>query len=182
MAGVIESYIHTANQIGALVELRCQSKTTATTSEFKTLAREIAMQVAVSSTVKYIQLEDIPQEIVDRVKKTELRRNDLAEKPDGVREKIVFDRIARRLTEIALLPQPYIRDDSLTIEDLIKLNADRLAEPITVRRFARFTVEDDENPSQPNGGVPTNPFPITPTPSADEAEATEATEDGDRDL
>lgn len=175
MAGAIESYIHTGNQIGVLVELRCQSKTTAMTSEFKTLAREIAMQIAACPNVEYLRLDDIPPETVDKKKKIEINRDDLEGKPDNIKKKIVADRIDKRLNEIALLPQLYIRDNSLTIEDLIKLRAAQLAENIFVNRFARFAIDDsqDYNPPQPDGGVPVSPFPITPTPLASEAEANE---------
>ena len=158
MSGIIESYIHTGNQIGVLVELRCQTKTTAMTSEFKTLAKEIAMQIAASPEVEYIKTEDISDRIIRQLQQ-------YASKAEAFQQ---------RLRAISLYDQLYIRDNSITIEDLIKLSIAQLSENITVKRFARFAIEsDDSNPSDPNGGVPANPFPISPTPLKSEAEASE---------
>lgn len=158
MPGIIESYIHTGNQLGVLVELSCQTKITATTSEFKTLATEIAMQIAANPNVRYVSTEDIPARIIRQIE-LELKSDRHA--------------LQQRLQAISLYDQFYIRDNSLTVEDLIKLRAVQLSENITVKRFSRFAIEDsnDSNPpSDPSGGVPSSPVPNSPSPLTEEAE------------
>ena len=159
MPGVIDSYIHTANQVGALVELNCQSKITAMTEEFQTLAREIAMQIVACSEVRYVKIDDIPARIIIQIKR----------KYPSLEQ---YEALQQHLRTISLYDQLYIRDSSITIEDLIKLNISQLGENITVKRFSRFAIaDDDSNPdSDPGSGVPTNPFPTSPTPLTNEAE------------
>lgn len=161
MPGVIKSYIHTGNQIGALVELSCQNKVTAMTPEFQTLAQEIAMQVAACPNVRYVRTSDIPDRIIGKI------RQKLASKAQQI------EKLQQHLKSISLYDQFYIRDDSLTIEDLIKLRMTQLSENISVNRFSRFAIEDsnDSNPpSDPGSGVPDNPVPSSPTPLTNEAE------------
>lgn len=155
MPGIIESYIHTGNQIGVLVELTSQSKIAAKTSEFKTLAKEIAMQIAASPKVRYVQIDEIPQNVV--------RQIELTLKGDQ-------DFLVQHLQALSLYNQFYMRDRTITIEDLIKLNITKLSENIAVKRFQRFVVEDNNSPSNPSGGIPANPLPNSPTPLTDEAE------------
>ena len=161
MPGIIESYIHTGKQIGVLVELRCQTKTTAMTLEFKTLATEIAMHIAASPDVEYIRTSDISDRVIRELEKQ-------------LTLEAESEAFKQCLRSISLYDQFYIRDNSITIEDLIKLSIAQLAEEITVRRFARFAIEsDDGNPPDPNDGVPANPLPNSPTPWASEAETSE---------
>ncbi len=157
MPGVIESYVHTGNQIGALVELNCQSKITAKTSELKTLAKEIAMQIVASPKVQYIKIDDIPDRIVRQI------GQDLALKGDRVT-------LEQSLQAISLHDQFYLRDNSITIEDLIKLSIVQLSENIRVKRFQRFAIDDDNSPSDPSGGVPSYPLPNSPNPLNSETE------------
>lgn len=160
MPGVIKSYIHTGNQIGALVELNCQSKVTAMTAEFQTLAQEIAMQVAACPNVRYVKISDIPDRIIRQI------RQELAssiQQPEALLE---------YLRSICLYDRLYVRDDSITIEDLIKLRMTQLAEDITVKRFSRFAIEDSDSdpPSDSGSSVPAKPFPSSPTPLINEIE------------
>ena len=155
MPGVIESYIHTGNQIGVLVELNCQSKIAAKTTEFKTLAKEIAMQIAASPKVRYIKIDEIPDRIIRQIELTSEGDRDL---------------LAQYLQALSLYDQFYLRDDNITIADLIKLNIIKLSENIAVKRFQRFAVEDGDLSSDPSSGVPANPLPNSPNPLTDEAE------------
>jgi elongation factor Ts len=82
--------------------------------------------------------EEIPQEIVEREKQIEMGREDLLKKPDNIKEKIVQGRIEKRLGELCLLTQPYIRDQSITVEELVKQTVAQLGENIQIRRFIRF--------------------------------------------
>lgn len=141
--GLIESYIHTSRRIGVLVQLNCQTDFVARTQEFRELARNIAMQIAACPQVEYVSLEDIPAEVVEYERTIESGKDDLAQKPANIREKVVAGRVEKRLKEMTLLQQPYIRDESLTVNELIQLSIAAVGENIQVRRFVRFTVDDN---------------------------------------
>lgn len=135
--GVIDSYIHTGGRVGVLVELNSQNPV-AGRQEFQTLARNLAMQVAACPNVEYVNVEDIPAEVAQREKDVEMGRDDLANKPQNIKEKIVQGRIEKRLKELTLLDQPYIRDQSITVEELIKQTGAQVGESISVGRFVRY--------------------------------------------
>ncbi|MEI2578292.1 translation elongation factor Ts [Scytonema sp. PRP1] len=135
--GVIDSYIHTGGRVGVLVELNSQNAV-AGRQEFQTLARNLAMQVAACPNVEYVNVEDIPPEVAQKEKDIEMGRDDLANKPQNIKEKIVQGRIEKRLKELTLLDQPYIRDQSITVEELIKQTGSQLGESISVGRFVRY--------------------------------------------
>lgn len=136
--GLIDSYIHTGGRIGVLVEVNCETDFVARREEFQTLVRNIAMQIAACPNVEYIRVEDIPSDLVQQEKDIEMGREDLANKPDNIKEKIIEGRIGKRLSEMTLMDQPYIRDQSITIDELVKQTVSQLGENIQVRRFARF--------------------------------------------
>ncbi len=138
--GIVESYIHTGGRVGVMVELNCETDFVARREDFQKLARDIAMQVAACPQVEYVRVEDIPVEVVAKEKEIEMGRDDLASKPEAVREKIVQGRIDKRLKELSLMDQPYIRDQSITIDDLIKQSIARIGENIRIRRFIRFVL------------------------------------------
>ena len=108
--GVIASYIHTGNRIGVLVELNCQTDEVAKHPDFQTLAHTVAMQVAACSQVQFIQLADIPKGLILKEQALEMKRDDLAGKPESAKLQIVGERVQKRLDDMCLLPQPYIRD------------------------------------------------------------------------
>ncbi len=138
--GLVESYIHTGGRIGVLVEVNCETDFVARRQEFQELVKNIAMQIAACPNVEFVKVEDIPPETVTKEKEIEMGRDDLEGKPDNIKEKIVSGRIDKRLNEISLLPQPYIRDQSITIEELVKQSIALLGENIQIRRFARFVL------------------------------------------
>ncbi len=136
--GLIESYIHTGSRIGVLVEVNCETDFVARRDEFKALVKDIAMQIAACPNVEYVKVDDIPEEISNKEKEIEMGRDDLAKKPDNIKEKIVQGRIDKRLKELSLLDQPYIKDQTITVEELVKKSIAQLGENIQVRRFSRF--------------------------------------------
>jgi elongation factor Ts len=138
--GLVESYIHTGGRVGVLVEINCQTDFVARNEAFKSLARDIAMQIAACPNVEYVRTSDIPVAFAESEKAIEMGRDDLANKPEAIREKIVQGRIEKRLKEVSLMDQPYIKDQSITVEDLIKQSVAQLGENIQVRRFARFVL------------------------------------------
>nr|YP_009420291.1 elongation factor Ts [Cryptomonas curvata]ASO75779.1 elongation factor Ts [Cryptomonas curvata] len=138
--GVIESYIHMGGKLGVIVEVNCETDFVARRPEFQELAKNIAMQIAASPSVEYINIQNIPSEIVQKEKEIESSKEDLAKKPAEIKEKIVEGRIQKRLKELTLLDQFFIRDSSITIDELIKQNIAKLGENIQVRRFERFVL------------------------------------------
>ncbi|MEO1374016.1 MAG: translation elongation factor Ts [Cyanobacteria bacterium J06635_10] len=136
--GVVDSYIHTGGRVGVLVELKCESEAAASKEDFKTLARNVAMQVAACPNVEYVSVDEIPAEIVQKEKDIEMGRDDLAKKPDNIKEKIVQGRIDKRLKEMTLLDQPYIRDQSTSIEELVKQTGSSVGEKVSISRFTRY--------------------------------------------
>ena len=138
--GLVDSYIHTGGRIGVLVEVNCQTDFVARNEDFQSLVRNIAMQIAACPNVEYVSVDDIPKAMVEKEKSVEMGRDDLAIKPENIREKIVMGRIEKRLKELALLDQPYIRDQSITVDELVKQSVGQLGENIQIRRFVRFVL------------------------------------------
>jgi elongation factor Ts len=137
-AGVVDCYIHTGGRVGVLLELGTDSAAAAGNDDFKALARNLAMQIAACPNVEYIDVSEIPGEIAIKEKEIEMGRDDIASKPDAMKEKIVQGRIDKRLKEMTLVDQPYIKDQSLTVTELMGQTAKQLGGAITVRRFTRF--------------------------------------------
>ncbi|MBL1208659.1 translation elongation factor Ts [Geminocystis sp. GBBB08] len=138
--GIVESYIHTGGRIGVLVEVNCETDFVARREDFQALAKNIAMQIAACPNVEYVKIADIPQDIVAKEKEIEMGRDDLGKKPENIKEKIVEGRIQKRLGEMCLLSQPYIRDQAITVEELITQQISKIGENIQVRRFNRFVL------------------------------------------
>ncbi|MDJ1176125.1 translation elongation factor Ts [Roseofilum capinflatum] len=138
--GLVDSYIHTGSRIGVLVEVNCETDFVARGEAFQTLVRDIAMQIAAYPNVEYVSIEDIPPEMVEKEKAIEMGREDLAKKPDNIKEKIVAGRIEKRLKELTLLDQAYIKDQTKTVGELVTETIAQLGENIQVRRFARFVL------------------------------------------
>ena len=138
--GSIGSYIHTGARVGVLLELNCETDFVARGDIFQSLLKDVSMQVAACPNVEYVSIDQIPKDIVEKEKQIEMGRDDLSGKPEKIKEKIVEGRIAKRLNELVLLSQPYIKDSSLKVEDLVKQAAAKIGENIKVRRFTRYTL------------------------------------------
>ncbi len=138
--GSIGSYIHTGSRVGVLLELNCETDFVARGDIFQSLLKDVSMQVAACPNVEYVSIDEIPKDIVEKEKQIEMGRDDLSGKPENIKEKIVEGRIAKRLNELVLLSQPYIKDSALTVEDLVKQAAAKIGENIKVRRFTRYTL------------------------------------------
>lgn len=138
--GAVGSYIHTGARVGVLVEVNCETDFVARGELFQELVRNVAMQIAACPNVEYVTTDEIPADVADREKAIEMGRDDLAGKPEAMKAKIVEGRIGKRLKELALLEQPFIRDSALSLGEIVKQVAGKTGENIQVRRFTRFTL------------------------------------------
>ncbi|MCP9938834.1 MULTISPECIES: translation elongation factor Ts [unclassified Synechococcus] len=138
--GSVGSYIHTGARVGVLVEINCETDFVARGEKFQELVRNVAMQIAACPNVEFVSTDSIPPEVAERESAIESGRDDLGNKPEAMKVKIVEGRVAKRLKELALLEQPYIKDSSLTVSELVKQVAGILGENIQVRRFTRYTL------------------------------------------
>jgi elongation factor Ts len=138
--GIIGSYIHIGGQVGVLLEVNCETDFVARREEFQALVKDVAMQIVACPNVEYVSVDEIPNELVEKEKAIEMGRDDLGKKPDNIKEKIVQGRIDKRLKELTLMDQPYIRDQSITVEELVKQTIAKLGENIRVRRFTRYVL------------------------------------------
>ena len=136
--GLIESYIHAGSRIGVLLELNCETDFVSRHNEFRLLAKNIAMQIVACPDVEYVSILDIPQNTIEEEERIELGKEDLKEKPDNIKQMIVKGRIDKRLKELSLLDQAYIRNPNLLIRDLIDQKIALLGENIKIRRFTKF--------------------------------------------
>ncbi|MEC7737739.1 MAG: translation elongation factor Ts [Cyanobacteriota bacterium] len=138
--GAIGTYIHTGARVGVLLELNCETDFVARGDLFQGLLKDVAMQVAACPNVEYVSTEEIPVDVVEKEKSIEMGRDDLSGKPEQIKAKIVEGRIGKRLKELVLLEQPFIRDSSMTVAELVKQVAGKIGENVKVRRFTRYTL------------------------------------------
>jgi len=137
--GVIGNYIHTGAQIGVLIEVNCESDFVARTEDFQELLKDISMHIAASDP-RYVKPEDVTAEDLEREKDVFRAQAAATGKPAPVIEKILEGKMAKFYEEVCLLEQPFIKDQAISIKELIGQKVGKLGENITVRRFARFKV------------------------------------------
>jgi len=137
--GIIHVYLHHNNRLGVMLELNCETDFVAKTPQFRGLANDIALQIA-NLNPQYLRREDVPEAVIAAERDLQLRRAMEEGKPQAVAEKIVEGRMAKFYEEIVLFEQPFIKDDSVTIGEMISRAIAELGENITIRRFARFAV------------------------------------------
>jgi elongation factor Ts len=145
--GAVGTYIHAGGKIGVLLEVNCESDFVARTPDFQELLKDIAMHIAATDP-RYIRKEDVTAEDLDREKEIYRAQAAANGKPEKVVETIVNGKMSKFYEEVCLLEQPFIKEQTLAIKDLIAGKVAKLGENITVRRFARFKVGD------PNWTVP----------------------------
>ncbi|HTW60296.1 MAG TPA: translation elongation factor Ts [Terracidiphilus sp.] len=137
--GLVGTYIHAGGKIGVLVELNCESDFVARTADFQELLKEIAMHIAASDP-RYVKREDVTAADLEREKEIYRAQAASTGKPEKVIAQIVEGKMAKFYEEVCLLDQPFIKDQAVTIKELIAQKVAKLGENITVRRFARFKV------------------------------------------
>jgi elongation factor Ts len=139
--GLIGSYIHHGGQLGVMVEVNCESDFVARTDDFKELVHDVAMHIAAADP-RYIRKEDVPADVLDKEKEIARARAVLEGKPEKILDKIVEGRIAKFYEEVCLLDQPFVKEATLTVGQLVKTKIAKLGENIGIARFVRLKVGD----------------------------------------
>ncbi|MBM3705898.1 MAG: translation elongation factor Ts [Actinobacteria bacterium] len=137
--GIIDSYIHLGSKIGVLLEINCETDFVARNEVFKSLSHNIVLHIAASSPL-YLSREDIPEEVTEREKEIYRRQAINEGKPANVVDKIADGKISKFYQETCLLEQPYVKNNDITVKDLINENIALLGENIVVKRFVRWVL------------------------------------------
>jgi len=139
--GMVGSYIHMNGRLGVLVEINCESDFVSRNEEFQELVKNIAMHIAAANPT-YVSSDQVPAESLQEEKdiiRTQFKDSD---KPKEIVEKIVVGKLGKFFSEICLLNQPYIKDDKMTVEQLLATYIAKFGENIQVKQFARFALGD----------------------------------------
>jgi elongation factor Ts len=137
--GGVFSYVHHNNSVGVLLELNCSTDFVARSEGFQALARDLALQIA-GIGPKYVSFEDVPADVVDAERKKVLEDESLARVPEARREEVINGKLKKVFAEQVLMMQPFVKDDALTISDLVRKVIAETGENIVVRRFSRFVL------------------------------------------
>jgi elongation factor Ts len=137
--GLIGTYIHAGGQLGVMVEINCESDFVARTDDFKELVHDVAMHIAAADP-RFIRKEDVTQEVIDKEREIQRARALNEGKPPAVADKMIEGRMAKFYEEICLLEQPFVKEPTLTVGQLVKTKIAKLGENMAVARFARFKV------------------------------------------
>jgi len=139
--GLIGSYIHAGGQLGVMVEVNCESDFVARTDVFQELVHDLAMHIAAADP-RYLRREDVPAAVLDKEKEIARERAIMEGKPEKVLDRIVEGRLVKFYEEVCLLDQPFVKEATLTIDQLVKTKVAKLGENIGISRFIRFKVGD----------------------------------------
>jgi elongation factor Ts len=137
--GIVEAYIHAGGKVGVLVELNCETDFVAMNDSFKQLARELAMHI-VASQPEYVRREEVPAAAFEREKQIQVEKTMAEGKPQAIAEKIVVGRMGKWYEEVCLLDQKWFKDDSKTVDQVVKEVTATIGENLQVRRFSRFVM------------------------------------------
>ncbi len=135
--GAIEVYLHFNGRVATMVELNCETDFVANTPEFKQLAKDLALHVASARPIA-VRVEDVPAEVVERERRVYAAQVAEEKKPEAVKAKIVEGKLRKFFAEQVLLEQPFVKDDKVTVGELVKALSGKTGEKVEVRRFARF--------------------------------------------
>jgi len=135
--GVIEIYLHFNGRVATMVELNSETDFVANTAEFKQLAKDLALHVASARPIA-VRIEDVPADVVERERRVYTAQVAEEKKPEAVKEKIVEGKLRKFYQQNVLLEQPFVKDDKVTVGDLVKAVSGKTGEKVQVRRFARF--------------------------------------------
>ena len=137
--GVIETYLHFNRRLGVMVEVNCETDFVANTEQFRSFAKDLALHIA-NLNPQYVKREDVPSAVVDAEQQEQRRRALQEGKPEAVVDKIVSGRMDKFYEDLVLFEQPFLKDDSKTIQQLLSETVAAVGESIEVRRFSRFAL------------------------------------------
>ncbi len=137
--GLVEAYIHMNGKVGSMIVLSCETDFVAKNEEFKKLAHDIAMQVTAMNP-EFISRQDVPEERTEKEKEIYLQEVEKDNKPEEIKQKIVEGKLDKYFSEICLVDQKFIKDDKLTIKDLIEAKTAKLGEKIEIKKMIRFAL------------------------------------------
>src|SRR5215510_4373290 len=137
--GLVEVYTHHNGRLGVMVEINCETDFVARNEKFQEFAHNVALHIA-NLAPQYVRREDVPEAVVQAERELQIRRAKEEGKPDNVAEKVAEGRLSKFLEEIVLLDQPFIKDDSKKISQLLAETVAAVGESIQIRRFARFAL------------------------------------------
>jgi elongation factor Ts len=140
--GTVELYSHGNGRVGVMVEVNCETDFVARSESFRRFAHEIALQIAASAPL-YLAPENIPEEVLEREREIARSRALEEGKPDSILPTIIEGRIEKFKDEVCLLRQPYIRDETITVEQLLLQNVAAIGESVVIRRFARWELGEE---------------------------------------
>ncbi|HEU5410896.1 MAG TPA: translation elongation factor Ts [Candidatus Acidoferrales bacterium] len=166
--GLVGSYIHAGGKIGVLLELNCESDFVARTDDFQKLCHDVAMHIAALDP-RFLRREEVTQEILDRERDIYSEQARATGKPEQVIEKIVSGKMEKFYEENCLYEQHFIRDEGITVKELVDQAIAKLGENIAVRRYARFKVgESDAKPAAATSeSGELQPVSAEPVPTSD---------------
>jgi len=138
-AGIVESYIHPNKKVGVILDIRCESDFVARNEEFRKLAHEICLQIAALKP-SFVREEDIPEEILEKEKEIYQEQSKGADKPKQIIVQIIEGKLKKYKEEVSLFSQPWIRDETKTIKDLVEEYIGKLGENIIIEKFNRYEI------------------------------------------
>ena len=138
--GLIDSYIHPGNKVGVMIEVSCETDFVARNDVFKRFVRDIMLQIASASPL-YVSVEDVPEDIIQKEK--DIAKAQITGKPDNIVEKIIEGKLRKYYEQVCLLNQPFVKDDKMTIGQLVTSKVAELGENIMVKRFVRYQLGEE---------------------------------------
>ena len=141
--GLVDAYIHFNNTVGVLVEVNCETDFVANTDEFRQLVKDVALHVASPAAPRFVSRDNIPSDEVDRVRGIFESQAEASGKPPEIVQKMVDGKVNAHLKDLVLLEQPFVKDDSKTVQQLLDEVSAKVGEKVAVRRFVRYKLGED---------------------------------------
>lgn len=137
--GIIHSYIHAGSKVGVMLEINCETDFVASTQDMKNFAQDVCLHIAAFKP-KYVRPEEVDQDFINNEKRILIEQMEGSGKPAGVITQIIEGKVKKVLSEICLLQQPFVKNDQLTVDDVLKEMIAKMGESIKIKRFARFEI------------------------------------------
>ncbi len=137
--GIVSAYIHSNNKVGVLIEVACESDFVAKNEDFKSFVRDLCMHIAAADPI-CIAKEDVPADVIEKERAIALEQLAEDKKPEEIKQKIVDGKIAKYVAGLALLSQPFVKDDSMTVGDILTQKIATIGEKIEIKRFTRYQI------------------------------------------